>query len=379
MKFILHIGTHKTGTSSIQNFCARNQAFLKANGVSYDFDEALSAGNANFLGAYLVKGRHREIQRFIQRGIEKANRARLDRILLSGESLFGMTTSFPEFGAMNNGTYWDSERRHIEDLRQMLSNHDVTVVCYLRRQDRFLESLYSQMVMSEGGFAGPIDEFAGRATCMLDYYRHLEAWADCFGDAALRVRVFERAKNTVPDFMKCALWITQLPAMSRSDIRVNTRVARDLLEFKREVNTVEMGRVECFFATKALTEIGASFSQDNYDILTLERRKALLENVDASNSALARRWMGASEAPFPALNSQAEDRFAYPGLTHERRELIRSQFDRFMARPSTRFEIRTRNLLRAFEGRFPVGKPLVDAIRRLAYRRQLVRESRAQN
>jgi hypothetical protein len=35
MKLILHIGTHKTGTTSLQAWLANNREALAANGVSY--------------------------------------------------------------------------------------------------------------------------------------------------------------------------------------------------------------------------------------------------------------------------------------------------------------------------------------------------------
>lgn len=35
MKIILHIGTHKTGTTSIQAFCVCNATFLSEYGVHY--------------------------------------------------------------------------------------------------------------------------------------------------------------------------------------------------------------------------------------------------------------------------------------------------------------------------------------------------------
>ena len=43
---ILHIGTEKTGTTSIQKFLATNRTLLKANGVLYP----LSPGKVNHIG-----------------------------------------------------------------------------------------------------------------------------------------------------------------------------------------------------------------------------------------------------------------------------------------------------------------------------------------
>ena len=182
LELILHIGTHKTATSSIQNFCSRHSALLQECGISYAFDENLSARNSNFLGASLAQGRHAEIAEFIARVCERAACSGLDRVLLSGEALYAMTTFFPQFGATQGDVYWSRESRGVEALASILSNHKVSIVCYLRRQDRFIESLYNQMVKQPKGFSGSVDEFLGLSECMLDYYRHLEVWADRFGD-----------------------------------------------------------------------------------------------------------------------------------------------------------------------------------------------------
>ena len=39
MKFILHVGTHKTGTTSIQKYCRKNEDVLKEESILYpNFD-----------------------------------------------------------------------------------------------------------------------------------------------------------------------------------------------------------------------------------------------------------------------------------------------------------------------------------------------------
>lgn len=379
LEVILHIGTHKTATSSIQNFCSRHSALLQEFGISYAFDENLSARNSNFLGAYLAQGRHAEIAEFIARVCERAACSALDRVLLSGEALYAMTTFFPQFGARQGDDYWSRESRGVEALASILSNHKVSIACYLRRQDRFIESLYNQMVKQPKGFSGSVDEFLGLSECMLDYYRHLEVWADCFGDSALKVHSFERTSNIVSHFLEFPLGITNFPAKIQTGVYTNDGLSRDVLEFKRELNKREMDPVKQLFAYRAVLEVSATIGEGGGDLLTAIQRKKLVEGYSKGNTALANRWMDKGEKLFPNVIEDTPEVPAYSGLTDGRRNEIQEMYDRIMHRPSTLTEIALRKMFRGIERHIPGAKGIIQPIRRLSYKRQVLREHRSQN
>ena len=84
-------------------------------------------------------------------------------------------------------------------LARLQDHFDVQVLCYLRRQDLWLESWYNQhirwpwvkelSVSSPGEFLARREEFY-----WIDYAQMLQRWRDTFGMESMTVKVFERAQ-----------------------------------------------------------------------------------------------------------------------------------------------------------------------------------------
>jgi hypothetical protein len=135
-KLILHVGTHKTGTTTIQDTFALNREFLAEKGIVFP-----QIGNAN--------GQHGLVMDWItlpnfyhlETTSEEAwvklakNHARSDRTVL---------ISTEELSRGSPGARVDLRR-----LRDLVSNFDeVKVVCCLRNQVSFIQSIYLQVVKS---------------------------------------------------------------------------------------------------------------------------------------------------------------------------------------------------------------------------------------
>lgn len=58
MKFIIHVGLHKTGSTSIQNFCGQNKIWLEANGIYYPSFEKESWFNHSIPLSLVFRGNH---------------------------------------------------------------------------------------------------------------------------------------------------------------------------------------------------------------------------------------------------------------------------------------------------------------------------------
>lgn len=70
MQLILHIGTHKTGTSSLQEFLRLNDRALTERGVYYA--RRPNAKNSNYLAKLIASKQIGKAQAFIKYNIEKA-------------------------------------------------------------------------------------------------------------------------------------------------------------------------------------------------------------------------------------------------------------------------------------------------------------------
>jgi hypothetical protein len=215
---ILHIGLSKTGSSSIQRVLSSQREALRSIGVYYPH----SPGGAShpLLAAAVVNDR-RTLWGFNQAVWEGTTpAARLERF--AGEwqaeldAMPGWATrcilSTEMIGVLLR--HDDEVERLAASLRPYFD--PIRVVVYLRRQDLHCASAFNEWL--RGGVlrgmalpqSGPADH------PMLQYGALLDRFAHAFGDAAMRPRIFERARlvsgDVVEDFWHVAELDVPIPA-----------------------------------------------------------------------------------------------------------------------------------------------------------------------
>ena len=373
MKIILHIGIHKTGTTSIQYFCTRNARFLQEFGVHYGLRKNLFH-NVNFIGIWLAQERHEEVKAYFEGVLHEAARSRMNSLLLSGESLFAINRRSPGVDAISGKAYWLREEKSVNALASMLSGHEVEVICYVRRQDVWVESFYNQMIKSRNDIMCSIEEFLQYkyVNYMLDFYRHLEIWAHSFGDSALKLGVFDPKKDVVADFLGLALGISEVPENISSRVHVNERLSSELLEFKRDLNRQQMSRPRRFLSDRAILELSAEFAGNEGPLLTYEQRKRITECYRSGNKALAERWLSEMEYPFEDFPEDGSGSSGSVRLTPTRRKEIESKYRRIMRRPSLVAEMVLKKTFGEIERLLPFGHDLFHLVRQYRYEHQIL-------
>ncbi len=161
-RLILHIGTHKTGTTTLQALMAAHRPALAAAGICYpDTTRSTVPHLPKHAGLFeaLVAGPEAFAREHAQIMAEFA-RSGAHTLVLSEEGL-SVPRHFGAFAAM---------ARFARDL-------DITVVCCLRRQDLLAESLWNQYCR-EGHEKGQITDFIRRDNILkrLDYIEVLAFW-----------------------------------------------------------------------------------------------------------------------------------------------------------------------------------------------------------
>jgi hypothetical protein len=214
----LHIGLSKTGSSSIQRVMAEQRPALEALGIYYP----RSPGWANhaLLPASLVNdprilwGFHpgtwegmapaARLERF--RAEWQAEMAALpawaSHCIISAEQIGGLLRT-------------DAEVQRLADALQPHFG-TIAVIAYLRRQDQHIASAYSQWLRG-GVLAEPVLPPGGPETHLeYDYGPMLDRYAQAFGEAAIRPRIFSRATlvggDVVEDFFAAAGFSVPVPA-----------------------------------------------------------------------------------------------------------------------------------------------------------------------
>lgn len=213
-RLILHIGTHKTASTAIQNTLAENRDAFRRAGFWYArTDRPPLEHQPKHNSVFRALGEDARMVEETSILLSELEDSGCDTLVLSDEGL-----SSPQF-----------ERNA---RMRVLTQHfdEVRVICFLRRQDFFLESLWNQFCMARGEKRS-LERFArsNQVRARLKYDQILEFWAEigevralsfeeakskgvfnCFVEAAGMPLIGEvKARNVSPS-MNCALLINLL-------------------------------------------------------------------------------------------------------------------------------------------------------------------------
>jgi len=178
----LHIGPHKTGSTSLQQYLHHNRAVLARQGFLYPRSGCLDGrryGQHDFARSIAGRGSF-DVAR-LQEEIEASGN---DKILLSSE----------EFSLVRDpGT-----------IVRCFDGFDVKAVIYCRRQDELLLSHFNQRV-KVGSTGDSLEQFAARLLKQgrLDLNALCERWASAAGDAAIVARLHRPSTSVIDDFFDC--------------------------------------------------------------------------------------------------------------------------------------------------------------------------------
>jgi hypothetical protein len=191
-RLIVHIGTPKTGTSSIQKslFDARGRlrAEAKVHYASTDRGN-VHTKHISVTRACMSSDANKHALEF--RGLmEDFERSGCEVMIVSEEELSQQKERISHF------------------FKRFVPHFDLHVICYLRRQDYFIESLYNQ-VMRMKSYQGipPIIEFwrDERIRERLNYHRLLTWWQDVPAKVtALDFSAAVKEDGLLPSFMRAA-------------------------------------------------------------------------------------------------------------------------------------------------------------------------------
>lgn len=303
----LHVGTSKTGTTSIQHFLRANSDLLARHGLLYPrspgrtrhmrlglsirSDEELARTSAWVVGDYPDPATFR--RRFWRRLEREISERGLPRVLLSDEYLWRTR----ELGAVRAAL----ERLTQDDLAR------VGVLVYLRRQDERLVSMYQQGVKS-----GETERLVtvARERRPEDYAARLSDWAGAVGPARLEVRRFERARFAGGNLHQDVLDALGLP-LRAADMAVatarNESLAAEAVEYLRIYN---LHRVENHGARPRMIDnravLPALMSQPGPTLTLPEAALADWFDLCAeANRAVARRYFGEDDLFGPPTRSSS--------------------------------------------------------------------------
>ena len=213
-------------------------------------------------------------------------------------------------------------------LSRYLSEYKIKIIIYLRRQDDFLISLYSQRI-KRGQYWGSLKNFYEEnilffsgctygdpyiRECRFDYYELLKPWAETFGKDNIVVRRYDKAKKRlINDFLE-AIEFTADEDLQYLDfyknqttsgkttkiIRLLNYIAREKLSKSREecmnlyINRIAYSRTGKIRKIVNLIEGLPDFIFSN-ELASDKQLRAVLENFEDANKKVAQHYLGSAE------------------------------------------------------------------------------------
>ena len=229
----LHIGTHKTGTTSLQKLLTSNRQKLLSHGYYYPASATLPfiPGHHMLAWALLygdskvddVTGVCVDLSSAWDDLLAELKSVDCDNFIISAES-------FSLFSSINQ----------IRKVKTLFSGYEVKINVCLRRQDQYFLSFYQEEVKK--GYSKSLSDFIEEQKTIGDYAALIEDWASVFGEDNISVRLFKKTSNEhelFKDFFdQIGLTDMDVSELKHLDRKYNVSPPMKMIKFFRWMNLI---------------------------------------------------------------------------------------------------------------------------------------------
>ncbi|MDO6477527.1 hypothetical protein Q4520_19055 [Alteromonas sp. 1_MG-2023] len=280
----IHIGTGKTGTTALQNFLAKNSSIL--NNQGYHYITTLQSGN-----------NHHEFCANYQRMINKSDNDTFNNLEALKSEI--QNSSFKNF-IISSEYFPGNNANDISNISSVLSSIvKIKFVLYLRRQDEYVESWYSQVVKS-GLEEGTIDNLIQilKNEKYLDYKYLIDTWTSILGEESAIIRKYQKnmfyGKNIFSDFLH-SINIPNSESFLTEDKDPNPGLKREQIILGNELL-----RINPSLSLETLrTPVSFAFKSTNW--LSFDQKVKLLSSYEDTNKYIAARYFSSEELFTPPV------------------------------------------------------------------------------
>jgi len=186
MKFFLHIGFGKTGTTSIQDYLFNNKERYAS---VYCYPEVGLRGSGQHNLAPLGK-----------ESFEAEDSIRYTKLVK-----FLSTTKKSPTTIISSEYFCFAKQGFIKDIHRFLQEFDVRIIFYVRNQIDLIQSAFLQWQREGWDYQGSLESYFKAHGHAFDFMSRIEPWADCFGADNIIARVYDKkvtGKDVCFDFLK---------------------------------------------------------------------------------------------------------------------------------------------------------------------------------
>jgi hypothetical protein len=193
MKFYIHIGTHKTGTTEIQNLLKTSSGLVKDNKrlIYIQPNEIFNAISKQQVSSDDLSAK---LQNYISQYISKNS--------IEGEYEDIVVISYENFSGIALSGYKNSNAiaKTIFNAVKLI-NPDSVIIVYLRRQDQFIESLYTQYIHQ--GKSWFFNEFLSKFDSdSFNWEKLVTDYSEYFELKNIRIGFYDKSKLLEGDLIK---------------------------------------------------------------------------------------------------------------------------------------------------------------------------------
>ncbi|MDG1530728.1 MAG: hypothetical protein P8Q99_05185 [Paracoccaceae bacterium] len=277
---ILHIGRHKTGTSTLQHSLYQNMDRLAEQGIFYPCTGDPSWAHHEVARLFTSSGRPTkpsspQLQAALQALANEVHAAPQGRVMISSEAFQNIKPGL---------------------LHAAFDPTRTSVYAYIREQYDYAQSSYCQAVQARKD----TEDFASYLTHFNPFYdEFLRLWKTDFSPAEFRVQVYARAAlyngDVVQDFCRaCGVDTSDFTPIKRN---ANASIGGPLLTFKREINALPFteARLKAMTYNKLgrLAETDPLFQQK--PTVPADQVAAYRARFTDNNHAVAKTWFDRDE------------------------------------------------------------------------------------
>lgn len=213
-RVVLHIGTHKTGTTSLQRALSKNSRLLRSAGIRFYRGLYKPANHVELQLAAMRFERRSPFKRRMDRvPVDEAFRA---NVIAHVQSFLALCPE-QKFIFSAEGLSYLRLPEETAVLGRIFEGHSVEVIVYFRDKRAFLES-YSRQIGASRALRNMKDSWAycGDDSWLIDYDGLLQAYSQQFGASAIKVRSYEADKEVFGGTVGSFLALLGLAGEARS-------------------------------------------------------------------------------------------------------------------------------------------------------------------